>query len=52
MTDNLYEIDLAMNMIKEEITRELYECVSKQNNKAYFNQITSLNLSVSEKHMD
>ena len=52
MPDNLYEIDSAMNMIKEEIIRELSECVSKQNKKNYYGQITSNNLSFSEKKMD
>ena len=30
MSDNLYEIDSAMNLIKEDILRELSEAVSKQ----------------------
>ena len=52
MEDNLFEIDSAMNMIKEEITRELSECVSKQNKKPYLQKVSSNNLSFSEKHMD
>ena len=52
MADNLYEIDSAMNMIKDEIIRELSECVSKQNEKQYFSQVSSNNLSFSEKNMD
>ncbi len=52
MADNLFEIDSAMNMIKEEIIRELSECVSKQNKKPYLHEVSSNNLSFSEKHMD
>ncbi len=52
MSDNLFEIDSAMNMIKEEIIRELYESVSKQNNDPYLNDLTSNNISLSEKSMD
>ena len=52
MADNLYEIDLAMNMIKEEVIRELSESVSKQNKKSYFHSSSSKNLSFSEKASD
>ena len=52
MSDNLYEIDSAMNMIKEEIIRELSECVSKQNKPPYLGQTSSNNLCFSEKEMD
>ena len=52
MTDNLFEIDSAMNMIKEDIIKELYESVSKQNNKSYINDVSSKALSFSEKRMD
>ncbi len=52
MADNLYEIDTAMNMIKEEIIRELSECVSKQNKAIYYPQSSSNNLSFSEKALD
>ena len=52
MSDNLFEIDNAMNLIKEEIIRELSESVSKQNNDSCFHDITSSNLSFSEKIMD
>ena len=52
MTDNLYEIDLAMNMIKEDIIRELSESVSKQNKKTYYPEISSSNLSFSDKALD
>ena len=52
MADDLYEIDSAMNMIKEEIIRELSESVSKQNNKSYIHEVSSVNLPFSEKGMD
>ena len=52
MSDNLLEIDSAMNMIKEEIIRELYESVSKQNNDSYLKGISSNNITFSEKHLD
>ena len=52
MPDNLFEIDSAMNMIKEEIIQELSEAVSKQNKKSYFQELSSSKLSFSEKAMD
>ncbi len=52
MSDNLYEIDSAMNMIKEDIIRELSESVSKQNKLSYYHQSTSNNLSFSDKDLD
>ena len=52
MQDNLFEIDLAMNLIKEEIIRELSESVSKQNKNSYFHSSSSKNLSFSEKVSD
>ena len=52
MSDSLFEIDTAMNMIKEEIIRELSESVSKQNNDSYVQDVTSNNLSFSEKILD
>ena len=52
MSDNLFEIDTAMNMIKEEIIRELSESVSRQNNDSYLQDATSNNLSFSEKILD
>ena len=52
MSDKLLEIDSAMNMIKEEIIRELYECVSKQNNDAYLKGISSNNITFSERSLD
>ncbi len=52
MSDNQYEIDSAMNMIKEDIIRELFESVSRQNNTPCFRQTKSKNLSFSEKSLD
>ena len=52
MSDNLLEIDAAMNMIKEEIIRELSESVSRQNNKSYITDVSSNNLSFYENLMD
>ena len=52
MAENLCEIDLAMNMIKEEIIKELSECVSKQNDTPYFSPASSKNLSFSDKTLD
>ena len=52
MADNLYEIDSAMNMIKEDIIRELSESVSKQNKNPYYQQNLSSKLSFSDKTLD
>ena len=52
MSENLFEIDSAMNMIKEEIIRELSESVSRQNNESYLNDHLTSGLSFSEKRMD
>ena len=52
MADNLYDIDSAMNMIKEDIIRELSECVSKQNKNVNYRQGSSSNLSFSDKTLD
>ena len=52
MADNLCEIDSAMNMIKEDIIRELSECVSKQNTSSYYRLDPSKNLSFSDKTLD
>ena len=49
MKDNLFEIDSAMNLIKEDIIRELSESVSKQHNDSYLQDFSSNNLSFSEK---
>ena len=47
MDNNLLEIDSAMNMIKEDIIRELSESVSKQNNDSYLQDLSSNNLPFS-----
>ena len=52
MQDNLFEIDSAMNIIKEDVIRELSESVTKQNKNNYFNDISTKTLSFSEKQMD
>jgi len=52
MAENLCEIDSAMNMIKEEITRELFECVSKQNKTNYFPETSSNKISFSDRTLD
>ena len=52
MADNLYEIDSAMNMIKEDIIRELSESVSKLNTPTYYRQSVPSNLSLSDKTLD
>ena len=52
MADNLCEIDSAMNMIKEDIIRELSESVSKKNNPLYYRQTSSKDLSFSDKTLD
>ena len=48
MTENLYEIDSAMNMIKEDVIRELSESVSKQNKTPLFSKTTPNKLSFSD----
>ena len=52
MAENLYEIDSAMNMIKEDIIRELSECVAKQNKNVCYREVSSNNLSFSDKTLD
>ena len=52
MAENLYEIDTAMNMIKEDIIRELSESVSKQNNPHYYPTTSTKDISFSEKILD
>ena len=52
MADNLFEIDSAMNLIKEDIIRELSESVSKQNQAHYPQQSSSSNFSFSDKTLD
>ena len=52
MVDNQYDIDSAMNMIKEDVIRELSECVVRQNKTSYFSHSSSKNFSFSDKHLD
>ena len=52
MSDNSCEIDSAMNLIKEDVIRELSECVSNQNKKNFYRQVSSNNLSFSDKNLD
>ena len=52
MSDNLLEIDSAMNMIKEEIIKELSESVTKQHNDSYLKGISSNNITFSGKRLD
>ena len=52
MSDNLFEIDSAMNMIKEDIIRELSESVAKQNNESYIKGVSSRTIPFSEQRMD
>ena len=52
MAENLYEIDAAMNLIKEDIIRELSESVSEQNKPSFYRKTPSNNLSFSDKTLD
>ncbi len=52
MADNLCEIDSAMNMIKEDIIRDLSKSVSEQNKNPCYPRTSSSNLSFSEKALD
>ena len=52
MSDNLCDIDIAMDMIKEDIIRELSESVSKQNKISYYRHTASNNLSFSDQALD
>lgn len=53
MTDNLFEIDKAMNMIKEDIIRDLSESVAKQSKQSsYYHDVSTSSLSFSEKRKD
>ena len=52
MQDNLFEIDSAMNMIKEDVIRELSESVSKLKEESYHQDVSTKNFSFSEKRMD
>ncbi len=52
MKDNLFEIDIAMNMIKEDIIRELSESVSELHNDRVYSTSYTRRLSFSEKNKD
>ena len=52
MSDNSYEIDAAMNMIKDDVIRELSESVSKENKESYLQDASSSSFSFSEKIAD
>ena len=52
MSDNLFEIDSAMNMIKEDIIKDLSESVSEKNNKLNIQGIGSKIFPFSEGGMD
>ncbi len=52
MKDNLFEIDSAMNMIKEEMIRDLCESVTKQNSEPYIQDIATSSDPFSRKRMD
>ena len=52
MSDNLFKIDSAMNMIKEDIIRELSESVSKQNNESFLQDVSPNSLAFSERRLD
>ncbi len=51
MSSNLFEIDSAMNMIKEDIIRDLSESVTQQT-KERFNKMSTKEISFSERHED
>ncbi len=52
MSDNLLDIDLAMNLIKEEMIKELSESVVKQNNDTLYKDIQTNGFSFSENMKD
>tara|TARA_Y100001968_G_C19229564_1_gene653773 strand:+ start:710 stop:868 length:159 start_codon:yes stop_codon:yes gene_type:complete len=52
MNDQLFEIDSAMNMIKEEMIGELYESVSRQNKQRVYQNISSIKIPFSEQSKD
>ena len=52
MHDNLLEIDLAMNMIKEDIIKDLSESVSNQNKSNLFDKASSTSFSFCENNKD
>ena len=52
MNSSLFEIDSAMNLIKEDVIRELSESVAEQNKKSLLKDSSSVSLSFSEQNMD
>ncbi len=52
MPDNLFKIDTAMNIIKEDIIKELSEAVSKQNKDSILQDVSSSNYPFCEKRKD
>ena len=52
MKDNLFDIDSAMNMIKEDIVKDLSESVSKQNDKSFRQDVSTKRFSFSESIRD
>jgi len=52
MKDNLFDIDSAMNMIKEDIIKELSESVSKQNDESFRQDLSSKSFSFFESGKD
>ena len=52
MSDNLFEIDSAMNLIKEDIIRELSESVSKQNRDRFYKRMLSNRFALYEELKD
>ncbi len=52
MSDNLFEIDSAMNMIKEDIIKELSESVTREKQDRSLRNLHISDLSFSEKLKD
>ena len=52
MTDKFIDIDLAMNLIKEDVIKELYEAVSNSNKDSYYQDINTNNISFSDSNED
>ena len=52
MPDDLIDIDLAMNLIKEDIIRELSLSVARQNNETYLKDVSSSTFPFSERGTD
>ena len=52
MPDNLFEIDSAMNMIKEDIIKELYESVTREKQETCLTNVHISDLSFPEKLKD